>query len=193
MTCLRGMNTGFMGERVVLELMQCFLHNGTWKVIFYIYNTPEHVYRITRVSTSLKLHSVSFYRQPFRDLTGHLTQGHRMTPKWTCTLQGHMCPLYVLLVSTNPTVHSVSLYDHPFSRYKSFWDKCTEWPQISLEPYKVKLPYICIIGIPGSQISLRSVLRPAVLIYRPVWDKCTELPQNDLEHYNVKGTPHMCY
>ncbi len=58
--------------------------------------------------------------------------------------------------------HSVSLYDQPFSRYRPFWDKYTEWPQSDLEPYKAKLPYICIIRVHDSQISLRFALRPAL-------------------------------
>ncbi len=31
--------------------------------------------------------------------------------------------------------YTVSLCDQPFSRHRPFWDKCTEWPQIDLEPY----------------------------------------------------------
>ena len=60
-----------------------------------------------------------------------LRQVRRMTPKWLWTPQGHMCPIYMLLVSTSPKFCSTTSH---------FWDKCTEWPQIDLEPYKVKLP-----------------------------------------------------
>ena len=54
------------------------------------------------------------------------------------------CSPYVLTVSMIPKFHSVSLYDQPFSRYRPFWDKYTEWPQNDLEHYQVICaPYIC--------------------------------------------------
>ncbi len=70
-----------------------------------------------------------------------------MTPKWLWTLQGHRCPINVLLVSMCPKFHSISLYDEPFSSYRPFWEKCTKWPQNYLEPYKVKLRYIYVLQI----------------------------------------------
>ena len=75
------------------------------------------------------------------------------------------CTPYVLLVFVIPNFHCVLLYDQQFSRYRLFWDKCTEWPQNDLEPYKVKLPYtcICITTLRESQISLQFALRPSVL------------------------------
>ena len=46
--------------------------------------------------------------------------------------------MYVLLVSWNPKFQLVSLYDQPFSNYRPFWDKCTEWPPKASEHYKGK-------------------------------------------------------
>ncbi len=34
-------------------------------------------------------------------------------------------PIYVLLASTSPKFHSVSLYDQPYSSYRPFWEMCT--------------------------------------------------------------------
>ena len=71
--------------------------------------------------------------------------------------------IYVLLLfTTNSKFHSISLYDQPFSSYRPFWDKCTKWPQIDLEPYKVKVLHICISSVPDFQISLCFAVRPAV-------------------------------
>ncbi len=59
----------------------------------------------------------------------------------------HIHKMYVLLVSTRPKLQSVSLYDQTFSRYRPFWDKCTEWQQNDLEPYKVKCtPYVLLVS-----------------------------------------------
>ncbi len=58
--------------------------------------------------------------------------------------------------------HSVSLYDQPFSRYRQFWDKRTEWHQSNLEPHRVKLPYICITSVRDYQILVRFALWPAL-------------------------------
>ncbi len=58
-----------------------------------------------------------------------LTRVHRMTPKWPWTLQcqSHMCPIYMLLVSTSrPKFHPVSLYGEPFLKYRLFREKCTK-------------------------------------------------------------------
>ncbi len=77
-------------------------------------------------------------RPAFFNIQAIWRQVHRMIPKWPWTLQGQRYPINVLLVSMCPKFHSVSLYDEPFSSYGPFWDKCTEWPQNNLEPYKFK-------------------------------------------------------
>ncbi len=63
-------------------------------------------------------------------------------PKLTLNPTRPNYPIYVLLVSTSPKFHSISLYYVPFLKYRPFWDKCTERPQIDLKPYKVELPYM---------------------------------------------------
>ncbi len=47
--------------------------------------------------------------------------------------------IYILLVHLSPNIHSVLLYDQPFSRYKvvQSW-KCTEWTQNDLEHLTVE-------------------------------------------------------
>ena len=42
--------------------------------------------------------------------------------------------------------------------------------QYDLEPYKVKLPYMCITTVPASQISLRFALQPTVSRYRTFYN-----------------------
>ena len=126
-----------------------------------------------------------------------LRQIHRMTPKGLWTLQGH----------TRSYVPQIYIFYHyqrvpsftPFhSTTRDFWntghfEKRSElWPQIDLEPYKVKLPYIGIRGVPESQISLRFALRPAVFESHAILRQMHQMTPNDLEHYKVKGTPHIC-
>ena len=84
-----------------------------------------------------------------------------MAPKCPWTLQGHVWPIYMLLVYTSPKFHSISLYDQPFSRYRPFWDKCSEWPQIDLDNTRSNYP-IPYTTVPEPQISLHFVLRPAI-------------------------------
>ena len=135
---------------------------------------------------------------PFRyttshfSVTGHFEKSAPNDPKWPWTLEHYQlkCTPYVLLVSLIPKFHYVLLYSQPL-RYRVVWDKCTEWPQNNLEPYKVKLPHICITTILWSQISRRFTLWPASLRYKSFWDKCTEWPQIDLEPYMVK-LPYIC-
>ncbi len=57
----------------------------------------------------------------FRD-RGHFETRAPNDPKMTWTLQGQRNPIYMLLVSPSPNVHSVLLYDHPFSKYRTFYN-----------------------------------------------------------------------
>ncbi len=68
--------------------------------------------------TSVPDSQISLYfalRTAVFKLQAVLRQVHRMTPKGLWTLQGHICPMYMLLVSTSAKFHSVSFYDQPFS------------------------------------------------------------------------------
>ncbi len=78
----------------------------------------------------------------------------------------------------SPKIYSVSLFDQPFSRYRPFWDNCTEWPQIDLAQYKVKLPYICITSVRDSQISLRFALRPALFETQAILRQVHQMTSN---------------
>ncbi len=109
--------------------------------------------------------SVSLYSQPFLNYKPFWKTNALNYPNWAWTLQGQMYPIYVLLVSMSPKFHSILLYDQPFLRYRQFWDKCTEWPQNDLEPYKVKgTSYMYLTTILKSQISSHFPLRPTVFM-----------------------------
>ena len=96
----------------------------------------------------------------FRD-TGHFETIAPNDPKLALNYRSNYlymynyCPWF-------PTFTLVCCTSSLFFRYRTFWDKCTEWPQIAVELYNVKLPYICVTGIPNSQISPRFALRPVV-------------------------------
>ena len=65
------------------------------------------------------------------ELQAILRQVHQMTSKSLWTIIGQRCPICMLPPS--PKLHSVSLDGQPFSSFRPFWDKCTEWPQNNLE------------------------------------------------------------
>ncbi len=134
---------------------------------------------------------------PFRSTTSHFWDvGHfekytEYDPKWPWTLQGHMYPRYVLLVSTSPTFHSFLLYNQPFSGYRPFWDKCTEWPQINLEPYKVKLPSNPYNYSPWVS---NFTLWPAVFgRWRPFWDKVHRMTTKLSHPWTLQGQSYTTY
>ncbi len=80
----------------------------------------------------------------YMSLATILRQGPQMTLKLHWTLQGHVWPIYVFLVSASPIFHSVSLYGEHVLKYRPFWDKCTEWPQNGPKHYKViGTPHMC--------------------------------------------------
>ena len=68
-----------------------------------------------------------------------------MTSKWLWTLKGHWYPVYVLHLPSSRKFHSISLHGYPFSNYRQFWDKCTEWTHNNPEQkdtpkYRYQLP-----------------------------------------------------
>ena len=67
---------------------------------------------------------------------------HRMTSEWPWTLNSQRYHLYSKYERLKPTFWSVSLYAHPFSRYKvdenRKYRKCTAWPQTDPEHLTVK-------------------------------------------------------
>ena len=58
-------------------------------------------------------------------------------------LQGHMCPIYVTSIHESQISVLFALQPAIFE-IQTIWDKCTEWPQIDLETYKVNLPYTVV-------------------------------------------------
>ncbi len=124
---------------------QISLWFALWPAIFEIYVISRQVHQITsNWPWSLQGHmypiypkvictpytcyyyqcSLRFALQPaIFELQAILKQVHWMTSKWPWTLQGQRYTTYVLLVSPSPKFWSVSLYDQPFSRHRSFWGK----------------------------------------------------------------------
>ncbi len=67
-------------------------------------------------------------------------------------------PIYAVQYFWVIKVQSISLYSHPFSRYRSVWDNSTEWLQTDLEHYEVEstsVPHIYSTSTLKSQFSLR--------------------------------------
>ncbi len=88
-------------------------------------------------------------------VTDHIEATAPNDPKTTLDTTRSACPIYVLLVSSSPKFLFISFFGQPFSSYRPFWDKCTEWPQNYLQQYKViSTPYVihqyaqCKIPIP---------------------------------------------
>ena len=85
------------------------------------------------------------------ELQAILRQVHQMTQKWPWTLQSY--EKYPRLLK----FQSVSFYGQPFSSCRPFWDKCTEWPQMTLniKSSRVTHRHATITPPPPSRISLR--------------------------------------
>ena len=111
------------------------------------------------VSTSPNFH-------PFRSntsccwVTGHFGKNAQSNDLklYTDKCTPYMCYQYPRLPNFTPFCCTTS---HWLTCH--FLEKCTEWPKIDLEPYKVKSTYICITSVPDSQISLRLAVRPAIV------------------------------
>ncbi len=83
--------------------------------------------------------------------------------------------MHVLLVSSSPKYYSVSLHDHPFSRYRKIWDKCTKGPWTDLESYKVKDTLYILLISQGSKFHPISFYDQSFSRYKVVDSrKCTK-------------------
>ncbi len=94
------------------------------------------------VSRSLKFQS--FHSMAFLRVTGHFETSASNHIKLLGTLKGEMHP-YVLLVS--PSVifflfHSTYIRPAFFLSYRTFWDKCTKWLQMTLNPTRSNILYM---------------------------------------------------
>ena len=140
------------------------------------------------VSTSSKFHSVSLYDQPLWSYRCTEWPQNDLEPYYKVKCTPYIC--YYPRVPNFSPFHS----DQPSSRYRPFWDKCTEWPKMTLNPKRSNIPiYIQVLPI-ESQISL---FHSTTIHFRNTSHfetKYTEWPQNDIEHYKDKGTPYtgMC-
>ncbi len=124
--------------------------------------------------------------------TGHFETSAPNDQKWPemtlNTTKSYVPHIYVTSIHKSRISRRFALR---WLKYRSFGDKCTEWPQI--EPYNVKSPYKYITTVPESQISRRCALRPAIFELRAILRQ-TNLPkiQNLKFHnssYNFGGDP----
>ncbi len=153
---------------------------------------PICVSNSSNVSSSLKFQSFSLCGKPFSSYMPFETNSLNDT-KWPSTLQGQMYPIYVLVVSPSPEFHFVLLYDYLFSRDMQFWDKCTECPQMTLNPTRPNVPHICVTSIHESQPSVCFTLRPIVFEKHAILRQGYRRTPNDLKPYTVKCAKNMYY
>ena len=107
---------------------------------------------------------------PFQSTTSHFwVTGHSETSalkdsKMIKPYKVKATPYFLLLISTSPKFHPVSLYDEALLSYRPFWEKCTEWPQNNLEHYKLKCtPYVLLV-------SMIPKFHTVLLYGHPFWD-----------------------
>ncbi len=74
-----------------------------------------------------------------------------LVQSWPWHVQGQRYTWCILHASLTPKLHSISLYDESFPKYRPFWDKCTEWPQNDLDMLKVKNINMHAAYIPEAQ------------------------------------------
>ena len=100
-------------------------------------------------------------------------------------------------------------YGQPFASYRSVWDNCSKWPQMTLNTARSEVPHICLVKPPGpkfqpmwpwalqGQTHICSTGIPESYFGQfcsnhfelyVIWDICTKWSQNDLKHYEVKST-----
>ncbi len=84
--------------------------------------TPQDQITLYMYNNCLRASNFTPLRFTTSRLQAILRQVNRMTPKWPWTLQDQRYTTYVLLVSPSPKLHSVLLYDQPFSKYRTFYN-----------------------------------------------------------------------
>ena len=142
-----------------------------------IKGTPYSMYSVDGSIISICFRSVG----NLFELQAILREVHRMVPKMTLNTTRSKVP-HICFTSVHGSQISASFALQPVVlELQAISDKCSEWPQISLNTTRSK--------VLESQISLHYALRPTVPSYLPFWDKCAGWPQNDVEHYKVKATP----
>ncbi len=87
-----------------------------------------------------------------------------MTPNWCWTLQGQIT-LY--MYNNCPWFPNFTPFRSMTSRFWDTghtckWDKCTEWPKITLNTTRPYVPYMYVTSIHESQISLNFALRRSI-------------------------------
>ncbi len=112
---------------------------------------------------------------------------HQMSPNWLQTLKGRRYPIYILQLPPIPNL-SLSLYGYLFSSYRSFWDKCTEWPKNDLQRYPIymlqlppgpKFHSVSLYGQPFSNYRHWMTQQEAQGLWRSA---CQEDRQYDYDH-----------
>ena len=74
---------------------------------------------------------------------------------------------------------------------QAIWDKCTEWPQMTLNTTGSKVPkYVLLVSWVPNFRPLRFLA--AVFELQAILRQVQRMTPNDLEYYKVKCTPYMC-
>ncbi len=125
--------------------------------------------------------SLSFFLRPeVFEIQVILRQVHRMIPYWPWTLQGQIT-LYMYMYNKSswfPNFTPLRSTTSRFSRYKPFWDKCTEELQNDLNTTRWYVPHICdsyprvpdftLLRSTKSRFEIQAILRQCT-----EWPKCT--------------------
>ncbi len=114
-------------------------------------------------------------------------------PKWPWAPQGQRYLIYVLQVFMSLKFKSVLCYDQRLPSYRPFFDKCTQWPQMTLNTTRSKVPHTCVTSLPGTQLSVHFPLRQAFFELQATLRQVHQMTPKDPGHYKVKGTPYMWY
>ncbi len=69
------------------------------------------------------------------------------------------------------TLHSISVYDQPYSSYRSRRDRSNEWPQIKREHWS-KVPHKCSTSTSSVKFQSTSLHDLQLSSHVSFWDKC---------------------
>ena len=113
-----------------------------------------------------------------------------MTPGWHEAFNCQKYPAYTEYLPPRHKFHSISLYDHLFSRYKvDKSQKCTEWLQaLNCQKYLAYIEYSPLRSEYHSVLFYEQPLSRYKIVVEN--RKCTEWLQNDFKHLTVKSTLH---
>ncbi len=131
---------------------------------------------------------ISLYGQPVSSYHP-LRQVHWMIPKCPYTPWDQRYLMYCTAPPLPHTIHPNPTPPNPKFRSMASlfqitveWDKYTEWPLITLNAKRSKIPHIHVTTTPESQISPCFALRVAILELQAIFRQVHWMTPNDLEH-----------